>query len=58
MPTMHAVRRPRADYPAILAAVAILLGISIIAGIIYTYDHRQLTTAEEINTFHQLPADL
>jgi hypothetical protein len=58
MLTMHAVRRPRADYPAILAAVAILLGISIIAGIIYTYDHRQLTTAEEINTFHQLPADL
>jgi len=24
MPTMHAVRRARADYPAILAAVAIL----------------------------------
>jgi hypothetical protein len=38
--------------------VAILLGISIISGIIYTYDHRQLTSSEEISAFTQLPTDL
>jgi hypothetical protein len=58
MPLAQAVRRPRLDYPTILAAVAILLGISIISGIIYTYDHRQLTTSEELSAFTQLPTDL
>jgi hypothetical protein len=58
MPLAQAVRRPRLDYPTIWAAVAILLGISIISGIIYTYDHRQLTTSEELSAFTQLPTDL
>jgi hypothetical protein len=56
---------PRPDYLAMLAVVAVLLAISVIAGIIYTYaDSRQLTGRNDISgrvhnsNTQQLPADL
>ena len=46
-----------------LGAAAILLGISIIAGIVYTYVDRSITPNDLSSRFHlldipQLPADL
>jgi hypothetical protein len=51
--------RGNPDYFIMLAAAVILLGISIIAGIIYTYGfHRQLAAGEYSDGFHrQLAAD-
>jgi hypothetical protein len=56
---LKSAMRRSPDYFIMLGAAVILLGISIIAGIIYTYGfHRQLAAGEYSDGFHrQLAAD-
>ena len=55
------LRKFGADYPAMLAVVAILLGTFVLGGIAYTYTHRPSTlidAASHLFDGRQLPADL
>jgi hypothetical protein len=49
-------RRP--DYFFIVGVAAIFLGISIIAGIVYTYADIRYAQTERFLGMHDLPADL
>jgi hypothetical protein len=55
------LRKFGADYPAMLAVVAILLGTAVLGGIAYTYTHRPsalIDAASYLFDRRQLPADL
>ena len=58
---MTILRRP--DYFTVLGAAAILIGIAVIVGIVYTYANRPIALNDIGSRFHvfdhrQLPADL
>ena len=53
------LRKFRADYPAMLAVVAILLGTFVLGGIAYTYTHRPsefIDAASHLFDGRKLPA--
>ena len=55
------LRKFRADYPAMLGVVAILLGTFVIGGIVYTYSHRPtalIDTVSHLFDGRKLPVDL
>ena len=54
------LRKFRADYPAMLAVMAILFGTFVLGGIAYTYTHRPalIDAVTHLIDGRQLPADL